>query len=554
MRKNSQVFIIVAVMLGTLLYSLDQLIVSTAMPQIVRQLNGLSQYSWVFIAYMLTSTITIPIYGKLSDIFGRKGLYIIGIIIFLLGSTLSGISQNMTELIIFRGLQGIGGGAMMVNTIAIIGDIFVPAERGKWQGLNMGVYGLATIAGPLLGGWITDNYSWRWVFFINIPIGIIAIGIVAAYMPRIVHKVKDRAIDFLGALLITVGLVPLLLALVWGGSKYPWVSWQIILLFVIAVCGFFAFILVERKAREPILSLSLFKKKVFTISIVITFLTVIGLYGSVMYIPLFAQDVVGVSATNSGLILVPMMVGLIIASITGGQIVSRTGKYKILTIISLIVTVVGMALFINIGLSTTNMGLSLRMVGLGIGLGIGMPIFTTIVQSAFGQERLGEVTASTQLFKNLGGTFSSAVLGGVMTSQLTGQLPNIQNDPFMATLKQLNPAYASVKIDVNTLQGFLSPQGQSQIKAMIAQAPQASQGQLLDSFNHFIIISKNALSYSMDRVFIVSSIFIFVGLILVFFLPQIPLRKSKHTALEEAELEIGEELGAQSDSKHSPDL
>ena len=310
----------------------------------------------------------------------------------------------------------------------------------------------------------------------------------------------------------------------------------------------------ERKAREPILSLSLFKKKVFTISIVITFLTVIGLYGSVMYIPLFAQDVVGVSATNSGLILVPMMVGLIIASITGGQIVSRTGKYKILTIISLIVTVVGMALFINIGLSTTNMGLSLRMVGLGIGLGIGMPIFTTIVQSAFGQERLGEVTASTQLFKNLGGTFSSAVLGGVMTSQLTGQLPNIQNDPFMATLKQLNPAYASVKIDVNTLQGFLSPQGQSQIKAMIAQAPQASQGQLLDSFNHFIIISKNALSYSMDRVFIVSSIFIFVGLILVFFLPQIPLRKSKHTALEEAELEIGEELGAQSDSKHSPDL
>ena len=554
MRKNSQVFIIVGVMLGTLLYSLDQLIVATAMPQIVRELHELSQLSWVFTAYMLTSTITIPIYGKLSDIFGRRGLYIIGIVIFLSGSILSGISQNMTELIIFRGLQGIGGGAMMVNTIAIIGDIFVPAERGKWQGLNMGVYGLATIAGPLLGGWITDNFSWRWVFFINIPIGIIAIGIVAACMPRIVHKVKDRAIDFLGALLITVGLVPLLLALVWGGSQYPWLSWQIILLFVVAVCGLLAFILSEHKAREPILSLSLFKKKAFTISIVVTFLTMIGLYGSLLYIPLFAQDVIAVSATNSGLILVPMMIGMIIASVTGGQIVSRTGKYKVLTIISLIVTVVGMAFFINIGLSTNNIGLSLRMVVLGIGLGIGMPIFTTIVQSAFGQERLGEVTANTQLFKNIGGTFSTAVLGGVMNNQLTGQLSNIQNDPFVAMLKQLNPAAASTKIDVNTIQGYLSPEGQSQIKAMIAKAPQASQGQLLDSFNHFLSVSKNALSYSMDHVFVIATIFMFVALVLVFFLPQITLRKSKHTALEEAELEIGEELGAQSDSKHAPGL
>ena len=526
MRKNSQVFIILGVMLGTLLYSLDQLIVATAMPQIVRELNGLSQLSWVFTAYMLTSTITIPIYGKLSDIFGRRGLYIIGIVIFLLGSILSGISQNMTELIFFRGLQGIGGGAMMVNTIAIIGDIFVPAERGKWQGLNMGVYGLATIAGPLLGGWITDNFSWRWVFFINIPIGIIAIGIVAACMPRIVHKVKDRAIDFLGALLITVGLVPLLLALVWGGSQYPWISWQIVLLFVVAVCGLFAFILSERKAREPIISLSLFKKKVFTISIVVTFLTMIGLYGSLLYIPLFAQDVIAVSATNSGLILVPMMIGMIIASITGGQIVSRTGKYKILTIISLIVTVVGMALFISIGLNTTNMGLSLRMVVLGIGLGIGMPIFTTIVQSAFGQERLGEVTASTQLFKNIGGTFSTAVLGGVMNSQLTGQLSNIQNDPFVAMLKQLNPAAASTKIDVNTIQVYLSPEGQAQIKTMIAQAPQTIQGQLSDGFYHFLSVLKNALSYSMDHVFVIATIFMFVAMVLVFFLPQIPLRKA----------------------------
>lgn len=553
MRKNSRALILLGAMLGTLLFSLDQLIVATAMPQIVRQLNGLSQYSWVFTAYMLASTVTIPIYGKLSDTFGRRGLYILGIVIFLLGSVLSGFSQNMTQLILFRALQGIGGGAMMVNTVAIIGDIFPPAERGRWQGLNISMSALATVLGPILGGWITDNFSWRWVFFVNIPVAILAIGVVVISMPRIARKVKESSIDFRGALLIAIGLVPLLLALVWGGDRYPWASWQIVVLLCTAGCALFAFVLVERKAREPILSLSLFENKAFTISVLAIFLTMIGLYGSLIYVPLFAQGVVGVSATNSGLILMPMMIGLMLASILCGQIVSATGKYKVLTIIGMIITVIGMALFIQIGVNTSNVGLSWRMVLLGIGLGSGMPIFTTVAQSAFGQDRLGEVTAGTQLFKNVGGTVSTAILGGVMNSQLSSQLPNIQNEPFVATLKQLDPA-ALTKIDVNAIQGFLSIDGQAQMRGMIAEAPQAMQSQLIASYDHFLNAIKTAFSHSIDHVYIISAILMFVALVLVFFLPQIPLRKGTRSPSEEGELEMGVETGTKTDPKDKSEL
>lgn len=535
--KKSTAFILSGAMLGTLMFSLDQLVVATAIPQIARELGGLSQLSWVITAYMLTSTIAIPIFGKLSDIFGRKMFYILGIVLFLVGSVLAGFSQNMTQLILFRALQGIGGGTINVSSVAIIGDIFSPAERGRWQGLNMSVYGIATIAGPLLGGWLTDNFSWRWVFYINIPIGIIAICVMTIFMPKITHKVKDKAIDFLGALLIAIGLVPLLLAFVWGGSEYPWSSSQILGLLGTAVCAIFFFILEERKAREPIVSLGLFKNKAYAISVVTTFLTRMGMYGAIIFIPLFAQEVIGVSATNSGIILLPMMIGLILASVLAGQIVAQTGKYKVLTIIGMIITVLGMALFTQIGSNTTNIGLTWRMVVLGIGVGATMPIFVIIVQSAFGPERLGEVTAGAQLFQNIGGTAGTAILGGVMNSQLASQLTNIQNEPFVAAIKQLNPA-ASFKIDVNAIQGFLSTQGQAQIKAMIAQAPQSAQSQLLAGFNQFLETIKNALSYSVDHVYLVSTILMFVALIIVFFLPQIPLRKSKHTALEETELEM----------------
>ena len=472
MKKNSRLLILFGAMLGTLLYSLDQLIVATAIPRIASDLNGLSQLSWVFTAYMLTSTVTVPIYGKLSDIFGRRNFYILGIVIFLAGSLLSGLSQNMTQLIFFRGLQGIGGGAMSVNTVAIIGDIFPPRERGRWQGLNQSMYGLATVAGPLLGGWITDNVSWRWIFYINIPIGILAIIVILANMPLMANKTRSLNIDFPGAALITTGLVPLLLALVWGGDKYNWTSWQIILLLGFAFSALFGFILVEKKAREPIVSLSLFKSRVFVLSNLTVFITMIGLYGAILYIPLFAQEVTGASATNSGLILLPMVLGLVSASVISGQIISWTGKYKVLIIIGMMATVLGMSLFTQIGVNTTNLDLSWRMVVLGIGMGMGLPIFTTIVQSAFGEERLGEVTAGSQLFRNIGGTVSTAALGGIVNSQLSSRLLNIQSEPFITAVKHLSSTAAAAvsQINVNTVQSFLSAERQSQLRDLLTRS------------------------------------------------------------------------------------
>ncbi len=538
---SNKFFILLGVLLVMFLSALDQTIVSTSLPRITGELNGFTHLSWVFTAYMLSSTITVPIYGKLSDIFGRRGLYILGIIIFLLGSVLSGMSQSMMQLILFRALQGIGGGAIMVNSITIIGDIFPPAERGKWQGLIGGVFALASIAGPLLGGWVTDHFSWRWIFYINLPLGILAIAVLAFAMPKIVGKTKDRSIDLLGALLLAFGLVPLLLALVLGGNEYTWSSWQILLLFGLAIVCLFTFALVEQRAAEPILSLDLFKNKVFSVSVLMIFLTSMGMFGAILYIPVFAQAVTGVSATNSGFILMPMMISLVITSALGGQIISRTAQYKPLAIFGVLMIVLGMFLFSKVGLETTKQDLIFRMIVLGIGLGTTMPIFTVAVQSAFERERLGEVTAGTQLARSIGGTVGTAILGGVMNSQLAKQLAFIEQEPFMMMMKNLGSADTLLKIDRNTVQGLLNPDNKAQILKIFAHSP--SSLQLSTNFDHFLKTIKIAFSHSIDSLFITSTILMFMAFIVVLFLPQIPLRKASRPALEEIGLELEAELG-----------
>ncbi|MBI1729483.1 MFS transporter [Candidatus Acetothermia bacterium] len=541
---------------GTAMFlsALDQTIVATAMPQIVREFNGLSHLSWVFTAYLLASTVTVPIYGKLSDIFGRRSLYIFGILIFLGGSALSGWSHSMTELILFRALQGIGGGAIMVNSFAIIGDLFPPAERGKWQGLIGGIFGLASIAGPLLGGTITDNASWRWVFYINIPVGIAAMAILASALPKIAHDLKNRSIDILGAFLIAAGLVPLLLALVWGGSEYPWLSWQILSLFGEAAIFLLVFAIVEKNTHDPLLSLDLFKNRVFSVSVITMFFTTMGMFGAILYIPLFAQIITGISATNSGLIMTPMMISLIIASSTSGQIISKTGRYRTLAILGVIITVIAMILFSSVGVHTTSTELFLKMMALGLGLGMTLPIFTLAVQSAFGREKLGEVTAGLQLFRSVGGTVGTAILGGVMNSQLIGNLSNIGDHPFVKMVGQVSPATSLPKtIDANTIQGVLSPESIQSIHNLIAQAPQALQGDLQASFDDFITTIKVAFSSSIDSLFIVGVLVLLIAVVVVFYLPEIPLRKTQRPVMEEIGVELEVELG-QADPKREPQI
>ncbi|HEV2472815.1 MAG TPA: MDR family MFS transporter, partial [Chthonomonadales bacterium] len=341
--RQRLISILIGVLLGMLLAALDQTIVGTALPRIVSNLGGLDHYAWVVTAYLLASTVSVPIYGKLSDIYGRRFFFITGMVIFLAGSALAGTSQDMTQLIIYRGIQGLGAGAMMPIALAIIGDLFPPSERGKWQGLFVAVFGLASIIGPTLGGWITDNWGWRWVFYVNMPVGAIAILTAGFVLPKAVRRIQ-HTIDYLGAITLVAGAVPLLLAFSWAGTQYAWGSWQVILMFVIAAVMLAVFLLLELRNTEPIISPRLFKNSIFLISVVSTFLVSAGMFGAILYLPLFVQGALGNSATNSGYVLTPLMIGFMISSILGGQLLSRTGRYKVLALVGFAVAALGMFL------------------------------------------------------------------------------------------------------------------------------------------------------------------------------------------------------------------
>src|SRR5579864_2050312 len=375
--RGRLVSVLIGVMLGMLLAALDQSIVSTALPRVIASLGGLDHYAWVATAYLLASTVSIPLYGKLSDIYGRRPFFIGGMVIFLIGSALSGTSQDMTQLIIYRAIQGLGAGALMPLAIAIIGDIFPPSERGKWQGLITSVFGLATIIGPILGGAITDNWGWRWVFYVNMPIGVIAILTAGIVMPKALRRVQ-HTIDYAGATALVGFAVPLLLAFSWAGTQYDWGSWQIIGLFIFSAVMLVAFVFIELRAAEPIISPRLFKNSIFLVSTIAMFMLAAGMFGAILYLPLFVQAVTGNTATNSGVVLTPMMLGFMFSSIVGGQVISRTGRYKIVAIIGFIVAAVGMFLLSRMTATTSDGQISLNMVVTGLGIGVMMSLFTIV--------------------------------------------------------------------------------------------------------------------------------------------------------------------------------
>ncbi|MCZ7569673.1 MAG: MFS transporter [Ardenticatenaceae bacterium] len=530
--RKRLVLTMAGVMLGMLLSALDQTVVGTAMPRIIADLNGLQHYAWVFTAYMLASTVTVPIYGKLSDIYGRRPFFIGGMILFLLGSALSGMSQNMTQLILFRGLQGLGAGGMMPIVQAIVGDIFTPAERGKWQGLLMGVFGIATIIGPTLGGWLTDSWGWRWVFYVNMPVGVVAIVTAGFALPG-QSRHREHTIDYTGVATLIAGTVPLLLAFSWAGTQYPWLSTQIVGLLVFAVAMLAIFFFIEMRAPEPIISPSLFRNGIFSVSVIATFLVSIGMFGAIMYLPLFVQGVIGQSATSSGAVLTPMMLGFVVSSIIGGQIMARTGRYKVLALSGFIVAAAGMFLLSHMTMNATNALVVRNMAITGLGIGVMMSLFTIVVQNAFPFQQLGQVTASLQFFRSIGGTIGVAILGSVMTnhfqSNFQGHLP--------AALTQLVPPDRLAALQ--NPQILLAPEATARIQESFAAF--GPQGQAL--FQQLMLAIRQSLATAITDLFTVGAGVMIIAFIATLFLREIPLRKSHHAPVLEVAGEAIAEAG-----------
>jgi EmrB/QacA subfamily drug resistance transporter len=392
-----------AVMLALFLSALDQTIVGPILPRIVSELHGVDYYTWVVTAYLLTSTVTVPIYGKLSDLFGRKPMLMVGIGLFLVGSALSGLSQEMWQLVMFRAIQGLGAGALFPISLAVIGDLFTPRERGRYQGLFGAVFGIAFLVGPFLGGTLTDNFSWHWVFYVNLPIGAIALAVIWYLLPTVRRPDASRNIDYLGVGTFAAGIVPILVGLT-NAQNGDWGSLGVWGLLLVGVVFLAIFIWVESWAKEPMIPLHLFRNRTFSISMVAVFTAMFGFFGAVVFLPLWFQVVQGASATESGYKLLPFLFGLILSSIASGQIVSRTGRYKWLAAGALVLAAIGVALMTNIRPDTPDPLLWSWMFLAGIGIGPSMAVFTIIVQNAVPFAELGAATSDLTLFRQIGGT------------------------------------------------------------------------------------------------------------------------------------------------------
>jgi EmrB/QacA subfamily drug resistance transporter len=500
-----------AILLGMFLAALDQTIVGPVLPRIVTELNGAELYTWVVTIFLLTSTITVPIYGKLSDLYGRRPLLLIGISLFLVGSALSGLSQTMWQLILFRGIQGLGAGALFPIALAVIGDLFTPAERGKYQGLFGAVFGIAFLVGPGLGGFLTDNFSWHWVFFVNLPIGILALIVIARLLPNIKGRRRDVKIDYLGVITLTLGLMPILVGLTLAESS-QWSDPAVWGTIVLGVAFLVAFVIVEARAAEPIIPLHLFRNRTFSASMVAIFLATFGFGAAIIFLPLYFQIVEGTSATASGYKLLPFLFGLIVSSIASGQIVSRTGRYKGVIVGGLVILAIGLYLMSNLRADTSDLVLSLWMFVAGFGVGPTFAVFTIIVQNSVPFHELGTATADLTLFRQIGTTLGLTLAYTFFRENLTW---NLLHDQIVSAgaPPALVPAAAPAGFDLSTLTSALP----GNPVAFISQVPAQFQAVFIQGFHQAFTIA------------IANSMLLGVGaaaasVIVAFFLREIPLR------------------------------
>jgi EmrB/QacA subfamily drug resistance transporter len=455
--SHRQILVIMSgLMMGMFLAALDQTIVSTALPTIVGDFHRSDLLSWVITSYLLASTATTPLWGKAGDLYGRKRIFQLAIVIFLVGSVLCGAAQNMYELIAFRGLQGIGGGGLISLVFAIIGDVIPPRDRGRYQGYFGAVFGVSSVVGPLAGGFFVDSLSWRYIFYINVPLGIAAL-VVTNRVLRLPMRRRLVRIDWWGALLLVAGVSCILLGTQSGGTDYPWGSWQIVGLFAAGVLILVGFVIREATAPEPILPLGLFRMQIFTVSNIIAFVSGVAMFGALAFLPQYLQLVHGVSATESGLLLLPLLVGLLIMSIGSGRYISSSGKFRWFPLVGTILVTAGLAMLTTIGAHTSLGLISIYIFVFGSGLGLFMQVLTLVVQNAVPMAQLGVATSSVTFFRSMGGALGASALGAVLTSRIAAEFPHflpaavlasggdkvsqlVQSPAALNHLKRTNPA------------------------------------------------------------------------------------------------------------------
>jgi EmrB/QacA subfamily drug resistance transporter len=503
-------------LVSILLAALDQTIVSTAMPRIVADLKGFEHYAWATTAYLLTSTAVVPIVGKLSDMYGSKRFLIGGSASFVVASVLCGLAQDMTQLAVFRGIQGIGGGMIFAIVMTVSSALFPPAQRAKVQGIFSATFGISSVAGPLLGGFLTDTFGWRSVFLVNVPVGAMAIGVLWFTFTDVGVQGRKHALDYVGSVLLVIAVFSLLLALTWGGHDYEWGSATIIGLFVLSLVTTVAFLFVEHRAAEPILPLELFKVREVTIAAILGAMLMAGNFGAGLFVPLFIQAVIGTSASQSGTVLAPLMISMVIASIGCGQIVGRVGRYKNITVAGVIMATVGMYLLSAMDVNTDYWVVVRNMIVLGFGMGATFPCFNLAAQNAVELRQIGVVTALVQFIRSIGATVFATVLG----SMLAGSYAPALQQALPAQVRQSLPPEQIAQI--SNPQALLNPEAADAIRSAVAQLGAAGAA----NADAVLTAIRLALAASLHNVFLASAVIMTIACFVTLLMGDVPLRRS----------------------------